>query len=118
MKLNIINPLLPAVFLISLSPVLTVTASGDLRAEAETAIKNFQSADSTLTNRFSKSAGYAVFPRAGKAGFIFGAEHGNGIVYEQGKPIGEATLTEINVGPQVGGEAFYEIIFFEPARRW
>jgi lipid-binding SYLF domain-containing protein len=113
MKLNIINPLLPTLLLISLSPVLTVTARADLLAEAQTAIKNIQSADSTLTNLFSNSAGYAVFPRVGKASFIFGAEHGNGIVYEQGRPIGEATLTEINVGPQVGGEAFYEIVFFE-----
>jgi lipid-binding SYLF domain-containing protein len=112
-KLKIINPLLSALFLISLGPVLTVTAGGDLRVEAEVAIRNLQSADSTLTNLFSNSAGYAVFPRVGKAGFIVGAEHGNGIVYEQGKPIGEATLTAVNVGPQVGGEGFYEIIFFE-----
>ena len=56
-----------------------------------------------------------MFPRIGKAGLILGAKHGKGIVYEKGKPIGEATLTEINVGPQVGGEAFYEILFFETA---
>ena len=115
MKRTIINPLLPALFLITISPMLTASASGDLAAEAEIAIKNLQSADSTLTNCFSNSAGYAVFPKVGKAGFIFGAEHGNGIVYEKRKPIGEATLTEINVGPQVGGESFYEIIFFETA---
>ncbi len=115
MKRIIINPLLPALILITLSPVLTGTASGDLAAKAETAIKNLLSADSTLTNLFSSSAGYAVFPRVGKAGLILGAEHGKGIVYEKGKPIGEAILTEINVGPQIGGEAFYEIIFFETA---
>lgn len=113
MKRTIINPLLPALILITLSLVLNVIAGCDLRAEAEIAIRNLQSADSTLTNLFGNSAGYAVFPRVGKAGFILGAEHGNGIVYEQGKPIGEVTLTEINVGPQVGGESFYEIIFFE-----
>jgi lipid-binding SYLF domain-containing protein len=113
MKLKVINPFIAALLLISLSPVLTVNAGGDLRAEAETAIKNLQSADSTLTNLFSSSAGYAVFPKVGKAGFIFGAEHGDGIVYEEGKPSGEATLSEINVGPQVGGESFYEVIFFQ-----
>jgi lipid-binding SYLF domain-containing protein len=115
MKPQIINSLLPALFLITLAPVLTVAAGGDPRAEAEVAIRNLQSADSTLTNLFSNSAGYAVFPRVGKAGFIVGAEHGNGIVYEQGKPIGEATLTEVNIGPQMGGESFYEMIFFETA---
>ena len=115
MKLKIINPLVSALLWISLNPVLTVKAGADVRAAAETAIKNLQSADSTLTNLFSNSAGFAVFPKVGKAGVILGAEHGNGVVYEQGKPIGEATLMEINVGPQVGGEAFYEIIFFETA---
>jgi hypothetical protein len=30
-------------------------------------------------------------------------------------PVGEATLTEVNVGPQVGGGTFYEVIFFETA---
>ncbi len=105
--------MLAALVIAALTPVHIVTAAGDLRAEAETAIKNLQSADSTLTNLFRNSAGYAVFPKVGKAAFIVGGEHGKGIVYEKGKPIGEATLSEINVGAQAGGEAFYEIIFFE-----
>jgi len=115
MKRKIFDPWLAVLFLITLSPVCSATAGDDLRAEAEAALKNLQSADSTLTNLLSKSAGYAVFSRVGKAGLILGAEHGNGIVYEKGKPIGKVTLTEINVGPQVGGEAFCEIIFFETA---
>ncbi len=115
MKRTIHNPFLLALTLITLSPVLTATARGDLAADAETAIRNLRSADSTLTNLFNNSAGYALFPRVGKAGLILGAEHGKGIVYEKGKPIGEATVTEINVGPKVGGEAFYEIVFFETA---
>src|SRR5690349_18313463 len=101
MKRTINNPLLLALILIILSPVLTATASGDLVTEAETAIRNLQSADSTLTNFFNNSAGYAVFPRVGKAGLVLGAGHGKGIVYEKGKPVGEVTLTEINIGPQV-----------------
>ena len=117
MKRKRINPLMVAfaLFIAALGPVHIAAAGGDLRAEAEKAIKNLQSADSTLTNLFSNSAGYAVFPGVGKGGFILGAEHGTGIVYERGKPVGEATLTEINVGPQVGGECFCEIIFFETA---
>src|SRR5579859_1054560 len=115
MKRIINNPFLLALILVAQSPVLTATASGDLAADAETAIRNLRSADSTLTNLFNNSAGYAVFPRVGKAGLILGAEHGKGMVYENGKPIGEATVTEINVGPQVGGESFYEILFFETA---
>jgi lipid-binding SYLF domain-containing protein len=95
----------------SLSPVLA--DSGDLRAEAEKAIKVLQSTDSSLTNRFRGSAGFVVFPSIGKGGLFFGGEYGKGVVYEKGKPVGEATLTEVNVGPQVGGQSFYEVIFFE-----
>jgi lipid-binding SYLF domain-containing protein len=95
---------------------LALTAFGaddELAAEAQKAVKTLQSADSTLTNLFTDAAGFAVFPSVGKGGLIFGGEHGKGIVYEKGKPIGEVTLTEINVGPQVGGQSFYEVIFFE-----
>ena len=83
-----------------------------LVAEAQKAIEVLQEADSGLTNLFNSSAGYAVFPRVGKGGAFLGGEHGKGLVYEKGNPIGEVTLTEINVGPQVGGQSFYEVIFF------
>jgi len=84
-----------------------------LAAEAERAIQAFERADSGLKGFFDGSAGFAVFPSVGRGGLIIGGEHGKGLVYESGKPVGEATLTEVNVGAQVGGESFYEVIFFE-----
>src|SRR5436190_8003446 len=86
-----------------------------ITAEAERAIEAFKSADTGLTTLFNNSAGFAVFPSIGKGGLIFGGEHGKGLVYQSASPVGEATLTEINVGPQVGGGTFYEVIFFETA---
>jgi lipid-binding SYLF domain-containing protein len=106
-----------AVFIASLlalgSPVLA--EDNDLRTEAEKAIDVFKRADSDMTNVFNDSAGYAIFPSVGKGGLVFGGEHGKGIVYEKGKPVGEATVSEINVGAQIGGQSFYEVIFFETA---
>ena len=113
MKQTIRNTVLAALLLASVSPVLA--DDEDLRAEADKAIKALQNADSGLANYFSRAAGYAVFPSVGKGGLFFGAEHGNGIVYEKAKPVGEATVTEINVGAQAGGQSFYEVIFFETA---
>jgi lipid-binding SYLF domain-containing protein len=110
MKQIVRNTLLTALLLVSGSPVL---AGDDLNSEAEKAIKALQNADSGLTNCFSRAAGFAVFPSVGKGGLIIGGEHGNGLVYQNGKPIGKATLTEVNIGAQVGGESFYEVIFFE-----
>ncbi|HCD54376.1 MAG TPA: hypothetical protein DEQ90_02995, partial [Halieaceae bacterium] len=44
-----------------------------------------------------------------------GGAHGKGRVYRQGNVIGEATMTQLTVGFQLGGQAFSQIIFFESA---
>lgn len=62
---------------------------------------------------FQKAYGYAVFPTIGKGGFFVGGARGKGRVYEQGKYIGNATMTQGTVGFQFGGQAYSEIIFFE-----
>jgi lipid-binding SYLF domain-containing protein len=102
---------------VPLTPVAAETPvpSEAITAEAEHAIQAFKSADTGLTTLFSNSVGFAVFPSVGKGGLIFGGEHGKGLVYQSASPVGEAALTELNVGAQVGGGAFYEVIFFETA---
>lgn len=40
---------------------------------------------------------------------------GNGVVYEKGKPIGTAKLTQVTAGFQAGGQSYREVIFFENA---
>ena len=113
MKHTLYSSTVSVLLLTSGSAAFTASAADDrVAAEAQKAIEVFQRADSRLTNLFNGAAGFAVFPGVGKGGLIFGCEYGKGIVYEKGKPIGEASLTEINVGPQVGGQSFYEVIFF------
>jgi len=85
----------------------------ELTAEVKDAIQVFQAADSGLEARFKSAHAYAVFPRAGKGGFIVGGGHAVGQVYEQGKLIGTARMTQLTVGAQIGGQSFYELIFFE-----
>jgi len=65
---------------------------------------------------FPTSYGYAVFPGIGKGGFVVGGAHGNGRVYEQGKYVGDASMTQVSVGLQAGGQAYREIIFFQDKR--
>jgi lipid-binding SYLF domain-containing protein len=62
---------------------------------------------------FNNSYGYAVFPTVGEGSFIVGAAHGDGRVYAHGVPIGKASVTQLSVGFQAGGEAFSQIIFFK-----
>jgi lipid-binding SYLF domain-containing protein len=54
-----------------------------------------------------------VFPDVGKAGFIVGGEHGDGKVFEKGKLVGTASLTQVSVGAQAGAKEYSEVIFFE-----
>jgi lipid-binding SYLF domain-containing protein len=65
---------------------------------------------------FAKSYAYAVFPTIGKAGLGVGGARGKGRVYEKGKVIGEATMTQLSVGLQAGGQAYSEIVFFQDKR--
>jgi lipid-binding SYLF domain-containing protein len=65
---------------------------------------------------FDKSYGYAVFPGIGKGGFIVGGAHGNGRVYRKGAHVGDVSMTQVNIGFQIGGQGFRQIIFFEDQR--
>jgi len=65
---------------------------------------------------FEKSYGYAVFPGIGKGGFIVGGAHGKGRVFRQGVYVGDVSMTQVNIGFQIGGEGFRQIIFFEDQR--
>jgi lipid-binding SYLF domain-containing protein len=65
---------------------------------------------------FDNCYGYAVFPTIGKGGLGIGAEHGSGRVYEQGRHVGDTSVTQVSLGLQFGGEAFSQIIFFQDQR--
>jgi lipid-binding SYLF domain-containing protein len=81
--------------------------------EANNAVSALRKADPGLKRFFEKSAGYAVFPDVGKGGLVVGGAGGTGFVFEKGKAVGKATLSQVSVGAQVGGQTYSEIIFFE-----
>ena len=75
--------------------------------------KDWQAKDSTFNKTLKKAYAYAFFPEVGKGGFIVGASHGAGEVYQKGKLIGHAKMTQTTVGAQVGGQTYAEVILFE-----
>ncbi|HTV97991.1 MAG TPA: YSC84-related protein [Steroidobacteraceae bacterium] len=62
---------------------------------------------------FHHCYGYAIFPTVGEGAFIVGGAGGKGAVFVHGRQIGEATLAQVSIGFQAGGQAYSEIIFFE-----
>jgi lipid-binding SYLF domain-containing protein len=81
--------------------------------DADEAVAEMLKVDPGLREYFDKAAGCAVFPNVGKGGLIIGGASGNGVLYEYGQKVGMASLKELNVGLQAGGEALMEVIFFK-----
>jgi lipid-binding SYLF domain-containing protein len=84
-----------------------------LETQTQAAIQVARTTDPGLQKFFDTAAGYAVFPKVGKAAWIVGGAYGKGILYEGGRPAGYCDMTQASVGVAYGGQAYTEIIFFE-----
>lgn len=84
-----------------------------LNTQTEKVIRNFKTHYPHLTVYFEKAYGYAVFPTITKGGIGIGAAHGTGEVYEKDEFIGTASMTQVTIGLQFGGQKYSEIVFFK-----
>lgn len=64
-----------------------------------------------LQTYFDEAKMYAIFPNVGKGALIVGAASGNGVVYKNGKHVGMADLKQLDIGAQIGGEEYSEVVF-------
>jgi len=81
--------------------------------EVQRAIIQIKEADPGIETFFESAAGYAVFPAAGKGGFIVGGAYGKGLVIVDEKTDGYATMSAATVGLQIGGQKYAQFIFFK-----
>jgi lipid-binding SYLF domain-containing protein len=104
--------ILPVLFL----GVSTVSADKDkdeLHQQVQQIKKDWQAKDKSFNSTLKKAYAYAIFPEVGKGGFIVGASHGAGEVYQKGKLIGYTKMTQTTIGAQVGGQTYAEVILFK-----
>jgi lipid-binding SYLF domain-containing protein len=118
MKKYIIITLAKAILIFSsLSIANPARAQSDkdkkIMEDCKTAKAEFLRTDSLLANLFANAYGYVMLPNVGKGAIGVGGASGNGIVYERGKIIGKAKMTQVTIGFQAGGQAYRELIFFE-----
>ena len=85
----------------------------EIIVDCDTAKAEFIKTDGLLKNVFASAYGYAILPNVGKGALFVGGASGNGIVYEKGKMVGKAKMSQVTVGFQAGGQAYRELIFFE-----
>ena len=69
--------------------------------------------DPTLASWFDTATAFVVFPRVGKAGIGIGGARGKGLVIQKDKTIGRASLTQLTIGLQLGGQVYSEYVFFK-----
>jgi lipid-binding SYLF domain-containing protein len=81
--------------------------------EAQATVADLKKADPELSRFFDEAVGYAVFPTVTKGAVGIGGASGSGIVFEKGKAVGKASLTQVTIGAQIGGKTYSEVIFFE-----
>ncbi|MFC2124487.1 YSC84-related protein [Bacteroidota bacterium] len=81
--------------------------------KAQKTIDTFKEENSKFESFFAKAHGYVVFPTVAKGAITIGGAHGKGVVFKNGISIGTASLTQVTVGLQWGGQAYSEVIFFE-----
>ena len=84
---------------------------GKLVERARQSLRELES-DSPAARRASKGAhAILVFPSVLKGGFVFGAETGDGVLFEGGKAVGFYNLSGGSWGLQIGGQNFAYALF-------
>lgn len=81
--------------------------------DSKRAKMEFIKTDHLMESLFKDSYGYVIFPNVGKGAIGIGGASGNGILFEQGEMIGTASMKQLSIGFQMGGQAYREVIFFE-----
>ncbi|MBO0590190.1 lipid-binding SYLF domain-containing protein [Cellulophaga sp. E16_2] len=105
--------LLGAILFTSFSGFSQTDKEAKIMKDAEKVKIKMVKTDKGLKTFMDNSTAYVIFPNVGEGALIIGGASGNGVVYENGKPIGFADLKKLDIGLQAGGQALSEIIFFE-----
>lgn len=112
MKNFILSTLFLAIGFVSVSSC-TAAETDDLTTNVQAAVDVFKKSDTGLSKFFDSAEGYVVFPSVSKGAIGIGGAYGKGQVFEKGKLIGEASLSQATIGFQLGGQVYSEVIFFE-----
>jgi len=106
-------PVLALIFILLAGCGSSQNTSDSLMSDSLEAKATISKSHPKIAELFSNSVGYAIFPNVGKGAYVIGAASGNGTVYQNGKLTGYSNLKQLDVGLQIGGKAFIEVIFFQ-----
>jgi len=73
----------------------------------------FMDNSANMSDLFDTAVGYVIFPNVGKGAYILGGAAGNGVLYENGSVQGFAEMRQVDIGLQIGGQAYRQAILFQ-----
>ena len=87
----------------------------ELSSDVVTAKAEFLKSDQNLQTILDGASGYVIFPSVAKGALGVGAATGTGQLFDTGKaqPVGEASMTQVTIGFQAGGQAYSELLVFQ-----
>jgi len=68
--------------------------------------------DPSLSEVFDESHAWAIFPGIGRGGAGVGGAYGRGVVYENGQVSGFCDVSQGDIGFQLGGQSYRQLMFF------
>jgi lipid-binding SYLF domain-containing protein len=87
-------------------------SAADLNAKGQAALSKLYAASPKAVTFSHKAHAILVFPRIFKAGFMVGAQTGDGVLFVKGQPVAYYNISAGSFGLQAGGQAFSYALFF------
>jgi len=100
-----------ALSLVAVTLLTTNTASADLISDSRHALQQLVAQNPAAAKAKSKAAAVLVFPDVVKAGFIFGAQGGQGILFVHSRPNGRYRTVAASYGLQAGVQKYGYALF-------
>ena len=109
--MKLIKSILVILILTAVTVLTTGTASADLVSDSRLALQQLVAQNPAAAKCKSRAAAVLVFPDVVKAGFIFGAQGGKGILFMHGQPSGQYRTVAASYGLQAGVQKFGYALF-------
>ena len=91
----------------------TPIARDELKDNVGETLTRLKQEDPGFSDFLDRADGYVIFPTVGKGAAGVGGAYGRGEVFERGRFVGYADISQATIGAQVGGQSFSEVIAFE-----
>jgi len=104
--MKLIRPIIVILMLTAVTVLTTGTASADLISDSRRALQQLVAQNPAAARCKSRAFAVLVFPDVMKAGFIIGAQGGQGILFNRGRPNGRYRTVAASYGLQAGVQRY------------